>query len=78
LGRTNNYLTVERYEEALTEAERCDQDRVAAQKEGRDLPWLHGIPISVKEQIEVKGTKLTVGCDFNAHQVVDQDAPIIR
>jgi Asp-tRNA(Asn)/Glu-tRNA(Gln) amidotransferase A subunit family amidase len=35
-----------------------------ALKDGVELPWLHGIPISVKDQYEVKGTLVTIGCGY--------------
>ena len=63
-GRSKNYSTYERFEEALEEAKKCDQERLEALKDGVELPWLHGIPISVKDQFEVKGTLVTIGCGY--------------
>ncbi len=63
-GRSKNYSTYERFEEALVEAQKCDQERLEALLAGIELPWLHGIPISVKEQYEVKGTLVTIGCGY--------------
>jgi Asp-tRNA(Asn)/Glu-tRNA(Gln) amidotransferase A subunit family amidase len=40
----------------LEEARIADQERMEARERGKmeELPWLHGIPISVKEQVKIK------------------------
>lgn len=51
IGREMNYSAEELFEQALRKAKTCDTERMKAIKENRqnDLPYLHGIPISIKE-----------------------------
>ena len=49
VGRENNYHTEELFKEALKEAEIKDQEREQAMSEGRELHFMHGIPISIKD-----------------------------
>jgi Asp-tRNA(Asn)/Glu-tRNA(Gln) amidotransferase A subunit family amidase len=41
-----------------------------------NLPYLHGIPISVKELLEMKGMRTTVGCAMNEY-IGKVDSPCI-
>jgi Asp-tRNA(Asn)/Glu-tRNA(Gln) amidotransferase A subunit family amidase len=41
-----------------------DKERIEAQNNGKELPLLHGIPISIKDLIDQKGFLSTVGCAF--------------
>lgn len=54
VGRKHNYHTEELFQEALDQAECKDRERRQALREGKQLPFLHGIPISVKEIVRVK------------------------
>ena len=49
VGRENNYHTEELFQEALKEAAIRDREREQAKSEGRELHFMHGIPISIKE-----------------------------
>jgi Asp-tRNA(Asn)/Glu-tRNA(Gln) amidotransferase A subunit family amidase len=46
-----NYSAEELFKSALEKAKECDAERMTAIEENRqnELPYLHGIPISVKE-----------------------------
>lgn len=65
---------VEVYErEALAEARRCDQEARQGQWRGA----LHGIPIGVKDIIDVKGQWTRCGTPVYPATVPDRDAPVI-
>jgi amidase len=44
----------------------------------RDLPSLHGVPITVKENIDCIGTPTTFGLAANANALPEQDAPVVE
>jgi amidase len=60
-----------------------DQARVAAQAAdaavaaGADLGPFHGVPITVKENIDLAGTPTTQGLEILADAVADRDAPVV-
>jgi len=54
VGRKNNYHTEELFQEALDQAEEKDRERRQALREGKQLPFMHGIPISIKEIVRIK------------------------
>lgn len=60
--------------EALQEAKACDDERSKGQSRG----LLHGMPISIKESIEVRGTETTAGLRARAGKRVDRDAVTVR
>jgi amidase len=68
-----NALTVVLAEEALAAAAAAD----AAQAAGKALPPLHGVPFTVKENIDVAGTATTQGVVAFAGLVPEADAPAI-
>jgi len=66
---------VEVYEkEALEEADRCDREPDSGNGNGE----LHGIPIGVKDIIDVKGMWTRAGCKAYPARVAESDAPVIR
>ena len=62
-----NYSTEELFESALEKAKKCDAERQKAIQESKqnELPYLHGIPISVKELFDQTNCRVTVGCAMN-------------
>ncbi|MDI5919640.1 amidase [Halomonas sp. LR5S13] len=59
--------------------EAADAADVRRKKKGkRDLPPLHGVPITVKENIDCVGTPTTFGLAVNANALPEQDAPVIE
>lgn len=64
LGRELNCSTEEMFESAMEKAKLCDKERQQAIKEGTlaSLPYVHGIPISIKDLFKMKGMLSTVGC----------------
>src|SRR5262245_2433307 len=60
-------------EVALEDARRADERRAA----GEDLP-LAGMPIAVKDNIDVAGVRTTVASKFFADFVPDEDAETVR
>lgn len=64
IGRQLCLSTEELFEEAMDMAKKCDLERAEAVQNGKeqDLPFLHGIPFSVKELFAMKGRLSTVGC----------------
>ena len=70
--RLNAYLTV------CTEAARADAQR--AERESLRGRWrgpLHGIPISLKDNIATKGVRTTAGSKFLAENIPDADATLV-
>jgi amidase len=69
-----NALTVVVAEEALDAADRADR----AVADGSDLPSLHGVPFTVKENIDLAGTATTNGLKMLAETYPDRDAPVVE
>lgn len=61
-------------ERALADAEAADRVVVA----GDDLPPLHGVPFTVKQNIDVAGTPTTQGLKALANAYPVRDAPIVE
>ncbi|MGB4676115.1 MAG: amidase, partial [Aggregatilineales bacterium] len=71
--RLNAFLSVLEYE-ARREA------RYAVEALGRGEVWgpLHGIPIAVKDLIDVAGARTTAGSDFLRENVAAEDADVVK
>ena len=67
----NAYITLSE-QSALAEAEALDQDRAAGNIRGP----LHGLPIAVKDQLDVKGTRTTAGSKL-VDYVADKDSAAV-
>jgi amidase len=61
-------------DEARSAAEAAD----AAVAAGAQLGPFHGVPISVKENIDLTGTPTTQGLTFLADAIADRDAPVVE
>ncbi|KAH8690697.1 glutamyl-tRNA amidotransferase-like protein subunit A [Talaromyces proteolyticus] len=73
--QATNCLAEVHFEEALLQAAELDEYmRVHRRPKG----MLHGLPISVKEHIKMKGTTATSGLIALANDVSDEDALIVR
>jgi amidase len=68
-----NALTVVLREQALDAADAAD--RTLAR--GHDVGPLHGVPFTVKENIDLAGTATTVGMKMLAQTVAPVDAPVV-
>ena len=66
------YITVCK-EQALADAERCEQDV----SRGAPLGPLHGVPIAVKDQIDVVGILTTAGSRLLRANIATRDAPVV-
>lgn len=60
-------------EQALKSAQRADDDL----KSGIDLGPLHGIPIGIKDMIDVKGVATTAGSASRHNAVAEKDAAVV-
>lgn len=72
-----NLTTEELFEDAMKLAGIYDMERKEAieKNETDRLPFLHGIPISIKDLFDMKGTMSTVGCAMlNKRSEVDSPA----
>jgi len=67
-------FVVRRPAEVLKEA--CDAD--AARKRGRSLGPLHGLPITIKDNIDLQGTDSTLGVRARQDQPALTDAPVVQ
>ena len=67
----NAFITVTA-EEALASARRADQEIAG----GRYLGQLHGIPISLKDLLDMKGVSTTAASRLRAEHVARRDAPV--
>jgi amidase len=79
IGRQLNLVTEEYYDEALAMAAQSDKKLQKAIKEKTldRLGKLHGIPVSIKDHIEEKGSISTVGCSFYADHIAEKDAIVV-
>lgn len=69
-----NALTVVLAEQALAAADEADRATVA----GSDLPSFHGVPFTVKENIDLAGTPTTLGIKAFAELYPRSDAPVVE
>jgi Asp-tRNA(Asn)/Glu-tRNA(Gln) amidotransferase A subunit family amidase len=49
----------------MEKAKKCDKERAEAKK---PLSFIHGIPISIKEQFDMRGRTSTIGCAMLHHK----------
>ena len=68
-----NAVVVKRYEAARAEAQAADE-RI---KQGGDLPPLHGVPITIKESLDLAGTPSTFGLPSRASILATHDDPYV-
>lgn len=68
-----NAVVVKCYAQARAEASAADARRARGEK----LPPLHGVPITIKETLDVKGTSSTFGLTTRRTVTTDQDSPIV-
>ena len=64
-----NAVVVKRYDEARAEALAADARRAA----GEPLGPLHGVPITIKESLDLAGTPSTFGLPSRAHLLAESD-----
>jgi fatty acid amide hydrolase len=64
-----NAIVVKRYDAARAEARSADERRAR----GETLPPLHGVPITVKEAIDLAGTPATFGIQSLARNITAED-----
>lgn len=70
-----NCLTEIMFDEALARARECD---AYLEKEGKPLGPLHGLPISLKDSFNVKGTQTTIGyVSFIAHPPAANNSALV-
>lgn len=69
-----NAVTVVLGDRALEAAEAADR----AVAEGGDLPRFHGVPFTVKENIDLTGTATTMGLKLLAEAYPSLDAPVVE
>jgi fatty acid amide hydrolase len=66
-----NAVVVKRYDEARAEAKTADEKRAR----GEPLGPLHGVPITIKESLDLTGTPSTFGLSSRASILATQDDP---
>jgi aspartyl-tRNA(Asn)/glutamyl-tRNA(Gln) amidotransferase subunit A len=71
-SRLNAFILV-MWEEARRQAREADRELAA----GRDRGPLHGVPMSIKDLIDVRGTPTTAASRVREGHVADRDAPAI-
>jgi fatty acid amide hydrolase len=64
----------QRDELALREAAAADE----ALAHGADVPPLHGIPITIKDNVDLAGTDSTMGLKARVGQPATEDAPVVK
>jgi aspartyl-tRNA(Asn)/glutamyl-tRNA(Gln) amidotransferase subunit A len=60
-------------DEALEQARQADRDLAA----GRDRGPLHGVPITIKDLVDVRGTPTTAASRVREHHLAREDAPVV-
>lgn len=68
-----NAVTEVYIEQALAEAEQADEKR----RRGESLGILHGVPVTVKENIDLKGSATTMGVRAFQGVIAESDSPAI-
>ncbi len=68
-----NAITVRHDDEAMSEARAAD----ARQAAGEPLGPLHGVPVTIKENVDQKGHATTNGVEAFVKVVADDDAPVV-
>ena len=69
-----NCVTEQLFEAAVADAQLCDEERRAGQLRGK----LHGLPVSIKEQISQAGFDSTCGACCRLFQPAESDAIIVQ
>lgn len=69
-----NAITVTLGEQAIESAKAADRALAA----GRDLPPFHGVPFTIKENIDLAGTPTTQGLKALSGVYPSQDAPVVE
>lgn len=72
-GRINAFC-IRMGDEALDAARRAE----AAVKQGARLGPLHGVPVSIKDLLPIKGVRMTSGSKLFEQNVAAEDAPIVE
>ncbi|MEU9122998.1 amidase [Streptomyces sp. NPDC048506] len=62
---------------ARKQAAEAESEAVAARREGRELPPLHGVPVPVKDLNQVAGVRCTMGSRALAEHVPDVDDHVV-
>jgi amidase len=68
-----NAIIIDRFSQALDEARQADERR----NQGEDSPLL-GLPMTIKESIDMVGLPATAGMPEHASRVPGRDAPLVR
>ena len=68
-----NAVVVRRFAQALAEADRADADRARGLQTGP----LHGVPVTVKESLDVAGTPSTFGLPSRRAAIAEADDPYV-
>jgi len=74
VNRSVNAVTVDLSKEALEQAERAD----ATAASGVALGPLHGVPITIKENVDQRGEATPNGIPAFANLVAKEDSPVVR
>ncbi|GAA5962388.1 hypothetical protein JCM8115_001474 [Rhodotorula mucilaginosa] len=69
-----NVLTEIIFADALKKAKELDDE---FEKTGKVTGILHGVPVSLKDMLEVEGYDTTIGFTYKRHQPAPKDAPLV-
>ncbi|MHA2313083.1 MAG: amidase family protein, partial [Candidatus Thorarchaeota archaeon] len=69
-----NAVIITRFDEARAEAKEADE----ALREGKPVGPLHGVPITIKEQFDIKGLETTVGVPNQTGRTAESDGPLVN
>ena len=70
--RLNTFIHV-MGDEAVRQAQEADRELAA----GRDRGALHGVPVSIKDIFDIRGTATTAASRVREGHIADRDAPVI-
>ena len=77
-GRKLSLTTSENYKSALAIAKEKDEQLEKALADGEEVGPMHGIPISVKDFIEMKGKLSTFGMTYFCDDLMKEDAIVLK
>lgn len=73
-----NAIVVDLGEQAMADAAAADEAQARAGSSGAELGLLHGVPVTIKENVDQQGQATTNGVPAFADVIAPDDSPVVR